>query len=158
MKYLLPFAACALQCILAQNTYPNMYDRPTGLGPQNTKGGKPAVDTKAIEDKIKAELVMQIGQFDFDNAIKGVAKENQIDIEKRYTTTEADIHKTLEDLSTLLRDRGVLASMWPSAEVDDPELYSHLNIKIDQHLSKIELFTAASSPDGTPLRLKVYDI
>ena len=101
---------------------------------------------------------MQIGQFDFDNAIKGVAKENQIDIEKRYTTTEADIHKTLEDLSTLLRDRGVLASMWPSAEVDDPELYSHLNIKIDQHLSKIELFTAASSPDGTPLRLKVYDI
>ena len=74
---------------------------------------------------------MQISQFDFDNAVKGVVKENQIDIEKRYTTTEADIHKTLEDLSTLLRDRGVLASMWPSATVDDPELYSHLNIKID---------------------------
>ena len=101
---------------------------------------------------------MQIGQFDFDNAIKGIARENQIEIEKRFTTTEADLHKTLEDLSTLLKDRGVLASMWPDASVDDPALYSHLNIKIDQHLSRIELFTAASSPDGTPLRLKVYDI
>ena len=74
---------------------------------------------------------MQIGQFDFDNAIKGIARENQIEIEKRFTTTEADLHKTLEDLSTLLKDRGVLASMWPDASVDDPALYSHLNIKID---------------------------
>lgn len=101
---------------------------------------------------------MQIGTFDFDNAIKGAVQENQIEIEKKYTTTEADLHKTLEDLSALLRDRGILASMWPDASVDDPQLYSHLNIKIDQHLSRIELFTAASTPDGTPLRLKVYDV
>ena len=58
----------------------------------------------------------------------------------------------------MLKDRGVIAQMWPEAQTDDMDLYSHLNLKVDYHESKIEIFTSATTPDGTPVRIKAYDI
>ena len=37
-------------------------------------------------------------------------------------------------------------------------LYNNLNIKIDQHNSKVEIFTAATTFTGTPIRMAGYDL
>ena len=146
MKYLLPFATCLLSGALAQTAG------------YSTGFGQPVIDTKEIENKVKADLMMQISSFDYDDAVAGSKKGQNLTLEKDYEMTSANLQQTLSELSALLKDRGVLASMWPDATTDDLEMFDHLNIKIEQSSSKIEIFTAKTNPAGTPIKLKTFDL
>ena len=58
--------------------------------------------------------------------------QQNLKVEKKTTYTEADLRQTLAYLSELLKDQGVIASMWPeSADESDMALYNNLSIKID---------------------------
>lgn len=167
MKYLVPFAACLLQSAFAdyyQRTQLDLdqYDY-RGLGPPadritNTER-VPSIDTQAIEDRVKAEMTMMINGFSFDNAVDGQKTETEAQVEWGPFLTSGDkLRSALSQISSLLKDRDVIAQLWPEAQYDDMELYSHLNLKVDYHDSKVEIFTAATTPDGTPLRMKALDI
>ena len=85
--------------------------------------------------------------------------QQNLKVEKQTTYTEADLRQTLAYLSELLKDQGVIASMWPeSADESDMALYNNLSIKIDQHNSKVEIFTAATNFKGTPVRISGFDL
>ena len=49
--------------------------------------------------------------------------------------------------------------MWPeSADESDMGLYQNLNIKIDQHNFRAEIFTAATDFNGSPMKMAGLDL
>ena len=92
--------------------------------------------SKNIEDKVKADLMMQIAQYEMQSTMAvplPVETESQSEVNSSKVLSLDDLHSVLEKLSALLNDKNVISQMWPEAkDYADSDLFSHLHIEFDR--------------------------
>ena len=137
MKYQLLFTTCLLQQAISQQVLPQAQSSYSDM-------------SKSIEDKVKADLMMQLQQTEFTNQFNmPLPKTQEVSIDTTMQLTYPDLHGLLQKLSLLLKDRDVIASMWPEASnYADTEIFDYLHIEFDSHEEKVKLATAATDVKG----------
>ena len=93
---------------------------------------------------------MQLQQTEFTNQFNmPLPKTQEVSIDTTMQLTYPDLHGLLQKLSLLLKDRDVIASMWPEASnYADTEIFDYLHIEFDSHEEKVKLATAATNVKG----------
>ena len=137
MKYQLLFTTCLLQQAISQQVLPQAQSSYSDM-------------SKSIEDKVKADLMMQLQQTEFTNQFNmPLPKTQEVSIDTTMQLTYPDLHGLLQKLSMLLKDRDVIASMWPEASnYADTEIFDYLHIEFDSHEEKVKLATVATDVKG----------
>ena len=118
--------------------------------------------SKNIEDKVKADLMMQIAQYEMQSTMTAplpVETESQNEVNRSKILSLDDLHSVLENLSILLNDKNVITQMWPEAkDYADSDLFSHLHIEFDRQTSDVSIKTAGTTYSGMPIHSKTYSI
>ena len=118
--------------------------------------------SKNIEDKVKADLMMQIAQYDMKSTMQSplpVTTPSQSEINTSKVLSIDDLQAVLEQLSMLLKDENVISEIWPEAkDYADSDLFSNLHIKFDRKTSDVSIATAGTTFTGMPIHSTTYQL
>ena len=143
MKY---SALLMLSSVLAQQV-------PTGSSPYDEV-------SKNIENRVKADLMMQIANYDLTNTLTNQVEDTRnISYEASGEMSPQSFEDLLQRISDLLQEKDTIRALWPeAANYADSDLFSHLHIEFDSTQSSVKLATAGTGYDGHPIHDYEYSL
>ena len=80
---------------------------------------------KAIEDKVKAQMMQMIASYDLQSAIDSAVEE---ELSKKAAQNTESIEQLLAHLTKLLNDQNEIHKLWPNAPAN-VDIFSNLNLE-----------------------------
>ena len=82
---------------------------------------------KAIEDKVKAQMMQMIASYDLQRAIDSAVEE---EMSKKAAQNTESIEQLLARLTKLLNDQNEINKLWPNAPAN-VDIFSNLNLEFN---------------------------
>ena len=116
--------------------------------------------SKNIENRVKADLMMQIANYDLVNTLTNSVEDTKnISYEASGEMSPQTFEDLLQRISELLQEKDTIRALWPEAEnYADSDLFSHLHIEFDSKQSSVKLATAGTGYDGQPIHDYEYSL